>query len=241
MLSLFFIDSTVYSEVSTNKQITEDHDTHELNKVLSDYNKDQEKVLKDVSQLSKQAETLGPTEDDIEAETPNPLLNENKLPGMFKPQKKIIKVNESQKVKYSEQLRLALVPLQSMKEDQLVGLLIENTKGTQAYTYIEKFPLLALFTVRLIKDKDALPLLAKTLDNQEKYLKFVSCMISTFIFSFFLKRFLKRDGRTIIKSVSFWFVRFILVTLLRVWILFFFFSAEITPTLNITTKTFFNF
>jgi hypothetical protein len=241
MLSLFFIDSTAFSEVSTNKQITEDHDTHELNKVLSDYNKDQEKVLKDVSQLSNQAGATGRTEDDIDVETSKPLLNENKLPGIFKPQKKLNKINEAPKVKYSEQLRLALVPLQSMKEEQLVFLLQENTKGTQAYTYIEKFPILALYAVRLIKDKDALPLLAKTLDNQEKYLKFVSCMISTFIFSFFLKRFLKRDGRTIIKSVSFWFVRFILVTLLRVWILFFFFTAEITPALNITTKTFFNF
>lgn len=232
-LGLFFIGPSLFAQTADDAPIIEeDHDTKNLDKLLINYNKDQEKVLKDAAQIQSTDEAGEFT--DKELGTLNPTVN-NPATNT----KKKIDPNTLKKMKYSDALRVALEPLQKMSEKELVKLLRDNTKGSKTEMYLDRFPKFAVFTVRLIKDKDALPNIAKILDDQERLINFVGVLLFTTLIAFFLKRLMKREGRSIAKALSLWFLRFLIVSFLRFWILYSFYSTELTPTLNIASKTFF--
>jgi hypothetical protein len=221
-------------------QIEEGHDTKNLDNLLKNYNKDKEKVLKDAAKILETDESDDKTNEEIGLNQSNSAVDKDvvlkKSPKNFK---NIIDPKTLKKTKYSEALGIALGPLQKMSEKELMALLKENTVGSSASKYIEKLPKLAVFTVRLIKDKDALPSLAKILDDQERLIRFLGIMVSTMLFGFILRRLMKREGRSILKSVSLWFVRFLVISAMRFAIIIFFFSSELAPLMSITKETFF--
>jgi hypothetical protein len=213
------------TETTPSDTIEEEHDTKNLDKLLINYNKDQEKVLKD-------AEAIGEDQDTGDE------ISEKELATTSSNFKKLDPKN-LKKISYSDSIKITLEPLQKMSESQLVALLHENTKDSKAGIYIDRFPKLAIFTVRLIKDPKALPSLAKIIDDQDRLIHFSSAMIVTILISLILKRFMKKEGRTILRAFGLWFLRFSIISFLRFGVLYYFFSAELTPMFNIGAKTFF--
>lgn len=221
-------------------QIEEEHDTKNLDKLLKDYNKNQVKVLKDAETIIKMDESEkiidsdnGEVKEIEEVKKPSPVPFDASF---FK---KKIDPKDLKKIKYSEAMKIALAPLQKMSEAELLHLLHENTKGSNSQVYVERFPKMAIFAVRLIKDPVALPELARILEDQEKLIRFGAIMITTILVGMLLKRLMSRKGRSILKSIGYWFVRFLVMTSLRLGILTFFYGKEITPTLVLAAKTFF--
>lgn len=221
-------------------QIEEEHDTKNLSKLLKDYNKDQEKVLKDAETIHKMEESekiIDPDNGEVrELEEVTKAMPAPFDAGLFK---KKIDPKDLKKIKYSEAIKIALAPLQKMSEAELVNLLRENTKGSNSEAYIERFPKLALFTVRLIKDPVALSELARILEDQEKLIRFGAIMITTILVAILLKRFMRRSGRSILEALGFWLIRFLLMSSLRIGIITYFYASELAPTLSLAYKTFF--
>jgi hypothetical protein len=208
--------------------VQEEHDTENLDKVFKDYNKDQEKVLKDVETIKKMESIDEISEKEIGTEPESP---SNKV---F--QKKLSAQQFKNKSHY-EALKFAFAPLQKLSEAELVALLKEKTVGSTTGQYLQHFPKLALFSVRVIKDPEALPLLGRIVDQQDKLIHFGGVMLCTIILGFLLKRLFKKDGRSVLASLGFWFTRFLILSALRFAILMYFFGQEVEPTLRIAGKT----
>ena len=233
-LGLFFIGPNLLADTNSETNpdtIQEDHDTKNLDKLLIDYNKDQKKVLNDAAKINENDENNDLTEKELGVNQNANVIKSS----LFK------KVDPSslKKIKYSEALKVTLEPLQKMSEPELVNLLKENSKNSTAAVYISRYPKITLFTVRLIKDKEAMPNLGKILDDEQNLIRFSGLMLTTIILGFFLKQFMKKDGRTIALAFTLWFFRFLIITSLRIGILIYFFGPELTPTFKIATKTFF--
>ncbi|MDO9182789.1 MAG: hypothetical protein Q7U04_10290, partial [Bacteriovorax sp.] len=112
-------------------------------------------------------------------------------------------------------------------------------KGSSSEILIKKYPKIALCAVRLIKDKDALPGLAKIIDDQERLIQYAGAMISTILLAILLKRYFYLPGRSVQEAVGFWFLRFLIIFFLRIGILYSFYSSELAATFKVVTKTFF--
>ncbi|MBC7537547.1 MAG: hypothetical protein H7281_01900 [Bacteriovorax sp.] len=225
-------------------QIEEEHDTKNLDKLLIDYNKDSEKVLKDAAKIIQKDEGSDVSNKELGINhggdpDEQPALKKADLSMFDFNKKKQIDPKALKKLKYSQVLRVTLEPLQKMDEKELILLLKDNTKDSPSGVYIDRFPKLAMFAVRLIKDKEALPSLAKIIDDQDKLIHFSGIMLATILIAFFLKRLMKKEGRSIVKALGLWFLRFLIISSLRIGILLYFFSAEVEPTFNIASKTFF--
>lgn len=228
-------DSNTQTETtSESNQIEEDHDTKKLDKLIIDYNKDTEKVLKDAEAIQN-GEATEASGDELGIDEENA---GDERPGLKIFNKKPIDPKTLKEIKYSEAIKVTLAPLQKMSEAELMKVLKENTKGSKAEVYVDQFPKLAVFAVRLIKDPEALPMLTKILDNKDQLIRFSGIMIGTILIAFFLKRLMRREGQSVLKTLCLWFLRFIIMTSLRISILYYFYSAEITPTFNIAVKTF---
>ena len=233
-LGLFIIGPNLFADSNSETNpdtIQEDHDTKNLDKLLSDYNKDQKKVLDDSAKIIKNDDNNDLTEKELGVNQNANVIKSS----LFKK----VDPTSLKKIKYSEALKVAIEPLQKMSEPELVNLLKENSKNSTAAVYISRYPKVTLFTVRLIKDKEALPNLGKILDDEQNLIRFSGMMLTTIIFGFFLKQFMKKDGRSIVLAISLWFFRFLIINSFRIGILIYFFGPELTPAFKIATKTFF--
>ena len=210
----------------------EDLDTQNLNKLLIDYNKNQQKILNNAKDTKDN--TLEHSKEEVVED--------------FKDQKNIKqkKINADPKntnlknIKYSEAIKVALAPLQKMSESELSKLLRDNTAGSSSGKLISRYPNVILFSVRLIKDKLAIANLAKIIDDQKKLINFSGIMLSTFLISFFLKYFLKKSGRSILKAISIWFLRFMIMISIRLGVIIYFFGEELAPTFKIAIRMLFS-
>ncbi len=237
-------DTSVKNPEPAKPAIEEDHDTKNLNKLLQDYNKDSEKVIKDAATI-KDMEATGEVSDKdlgngavINPDNENALDEAHKVvfeKANFKKRLEVPKANG----KYSDQVRIALTALQSLPEAELLEKLKETIKGTSTEVYFTRNPKFTVFMVRLIKSPDAIPKIVSIADDQDKLIRFIGIMVSTILVGFFLKRFFKKEGRSVLAALGFWFLRFLILSALRFAIILYFYGAEITPTLNIAAKTFF--
>ncbi|MGZ3790218.1 MAG: hypothetical protein ACXVLQ_16920 [Bacteriovorax sp.] len=237
-----FAQTPPVSDQSNHGQIEEVHDTENLDKVIKDYNKDTQKVLKDAETIKEMDSTAGVTDKELgeEAVVAPDEAQANQLGRLKKSlyQRKI-DPKDQKKMSYADSMRVALEPLQKMSEAELVKILNDNTRGTNTAAYLERFPKITVFTVRLIKDPNALPWLAKIIDEQDKLIRFVGIMLSTILVAFFLKKLMKKEGRGIFEAMGFWFIRFLIINSLRFGLLIYFYGKEIHPTINIAIRTFF--
>jgi hypothetical protein len=158
------------SQVNPQAEIQEDHDTKNLSKLLKDYNKEQQRALKDAEKIPSQDsnDTGELTEKELgtgkvlDPDDESSLEGKNRVGTLdLKHLKKDELPIDLKRTKYSEAIRVALAPLQKMPEAELVKMLKENTKGSAAREYIDNLPTLTIFTVRLIKDSEAIPSIAK--------------------------------------------------------------------------------
>lgn len=225
----------------TTEAPQEEHDTQDLEKLLKKYNTDQEKILEDANKLHTETGSNEVKESEINemprsevAATPKSkdAVTEVFETGMKSRHKGPIS-NE-----LSNSVRLALEPLQKLSEKELLKRLDESTKESPVRPYMDQFPNITIFAVRLIKDKESIPSMVKILEDKDRLIWFAGVMISTIIFGFVLKRFMHREGRSFPKAVLYFFIRLYIMFGLRVAIVYYFYSTELTPAAKVFKTTF---
>ncbi len=137
----------------------------------------------------------------------------------------------------------AIAPLQKLSEAELLAQVKETSKNSPMGRVFENFPLLAVFMVRLIQDKEAFPQLVKILENKIRLKNYGYWMIVTFIFGFFLKRLIRsnKNGHSqslVIDALFNYIFRFAIMLCIRLAITYAFFSVELTPAFKVFSKTF---
>ena len=254
-MGLVLLGPAVYAQTPNENsapnqnEIQEDHNTKDLDKVLRDYNKDSEKVLKDAEKLvPKEGETTEVQEGLSEKELGDgKVVDPNDEEALEKAHmgmlnQKSVKKNpvpeNLKKVKYADAIRVALASLQTLSEAELVKLLKENTKGSGAAQYFDRFPLLSTFAVRLIKDPEAMPRFVSIADDTDRLIRFGGLMVGTILVGVILKRIFRKEGRGIPAALGFWFLRFMILSSLRLFLLYSYYGKEIGPAMKIANKTF---
>lgn len=249
-LSLFLLSGLLFlggpliaQEPNTDAApVEENHDTKDLEQLLKRYNTDAEKVLNDASKLH--TETVGEEVDVsvIDKMRPSDDTKKNEAGSALKKSQAELerkrKEDLPQKSDYSGAVRLALIPLQKLSEKDLLKQMDENTKNSPLRPYIDQFPNIIVFAVKLIKDKEGLPSIAKIAEDRDRLIRFSGFMLATFILGFFLKKLMHREGRSFIKAVFYFFLRLYIMFAVRVYIVYYFFSAELTPAARVFKQTF---
>lgn len=221
----------------------EEHDTQDLEKLLKRYNTDSEKILKDADKLHNDTNTNEVKESEIESMPRSEVVTETQvsrdafeevIDTGLKSRKKPKVISSD----FSNSVRLALEPLQKLSEKDLLKRLDESTKDSAARPYMDQFPNITIFAVRLIKDKESIPSMAKIVEDRDRLIWFAGAMLSTILFGFILKRIMHREGRSFLKAVLYFFIRMYVVFAVRVAIVYYFFSVELTPAAKVFKATF---
>lgn len=224
-------------EVSA-EQMQEQHDTKDLEQLLRKYNTDSEKVLKDTSKIhGTDQETSEVSDSEIDemrhTETTTTTTTTTRR---VRPKKQDEYPYKNQS--FSENIRIPLEKFQHLSEDELLQLLKENTKDSKWGPYLEQFPRIRLLSVRLIKDKDAIPSAVKIIENKDKLVWFGGWMVSTFILGFILERIMRKEGRGVLASIGLYMVRVLIMTGVRLTIILYFYGTELKPAGRVFKQTF---
>lgn len=232
--------SAVINKQDSNE--AEEHNTHDLEELLKRYNTDAEKVINDTEKLHKIDAETEVKDSEIEKmklsdDTSKPVS----LSSIFKThddQDKKKREALSRKNDYSEAVRKALGPLQQISEKELLKKMDEETLHSSMRPYIDRFPNIIVFAVKLVKDKEALPNIAQIAEDKDRLIQFGSIMLATIIFGFFLKKLFRREGRSFIQATFYFFVRSSIMFAIRVYIIYYFFSTELAPASRVFKQVF---
>ena len=220
-------------------QVDEGHDTKDLEQLLKRYNKDADKVIDDTSKIQQTDSSMSEvTDQDLEEAKTNVDLN---AAAKTLADKKASRAKEGTTGKsLSEDIRLPLARLQAMSEEELLKLLKENTKDSKFAPYIEKFPKISILSVKLIKDKDAIPSAVKIIEDRDKLVWFVGIMISTILIGFLLERIMKRKDSSVLGAIGLFFLRVLILTIIRIVIIIVFYGKELGPATKVVNNMFFS-
>lgn len=220
----------------------EDHDTQDLEALLKRYNTDQETILNDADKLhgdsganvvhESELDEMPHSEDQIDSGKKDALTQ------VYEKGMKSRKKSEIIPTDLSNSVRFALLPIQRLSEAELLKRLHEGTKDSVIKPYLNEFPNLTIFTVRLLKDAESIPSLVKILEDKERLIWFASAMLTTFIIGFLLKRFMHREGRSFLKATLYFFIRLYVMLGIRIAIVYYFYSVEFTPAARVFKATF---
>ncbi len=208
----------------------EQHDRQDLEQLLKRYNTDAEKVINDTSIIHET--------DPLKSEMSDSEINEMSPYDIIEKRAHSLASKNSKEMSLSDEIRIPLSKFQGFSEDELLKLLMENTKDSKFEPYMDRFPKFTLLMVRLIKDKEAIPSVVKIVENKDRLTWFTGVMISTFLLGFLLKRIMRKEGRSILGSIGNYMVRVLIMTVVRFMIIMYFFREELTPAFNIVNKTF---
>lgn len=229
-------------DVPAEERPEENHDTKDLEQLLKRYNTDAEKVLNDANKLHKeeagQEVSVSDMEDMRSAANPMEVASKNALKKAADALEKKRQESLKNHSDYSGAVRLALMPLQKLSEKELLKQIEENSKNSPIRPYLDKFPNVSLFAVKLVKDTESLPSIAKIVEDRDKLIYFGGIMVATIIFGFFLKKLMHREGRSFIKSLIYFILRMHIMFALRIYIIYYFYSAELTPAARIFSEIF---
>ena len=252
LLGLLFIEGPVFLHAQENAEnqaadskpaATEDHNTEDLEKLLKRYNTDSEKILEDSSKLHniQEGETKSEVNDaDIEEMRPSDMLGKASESAF---ERAVENRKKNQKAKpidqsFSNSVRLALSEVQKLSEAELMKRFDEATKDSPMRPYMEQFPNVTLFSVRLIKDKESIPSIVKIVEDKDKLIWFTGVMIFTIVIGFLLKRFMHKEGRSFIRAFFYFFLRMYIMLALRIGIIYYFYHVEFTPAAKVFKATF---
>lgn len=221
----------------------EEHDTQDLEKLLKRYNTDQEKILKDADKLHSDTGSNEVKESEIDSMPRSEPVNEvqatrNALEEVYDTGMKSRNRPKVISTELSNSVRLALEPLQKLSEPELLKRLDESTKHSVVRPYMDQFPNITIFAVRLIKDKESIPSMVKILEDRDRLIWFGGIMLFTVIFGFILKRIMHREGRSFLKAALFFLIRIYIMFAIRVAVVYYFFSVEFTPAAKVFKATF---
>jgi len=163
------------------------------------------------------------------------------LPQGLKPPTMDDLIREGKKLKpeqYSDFLKKILKPFQLFKQHQLVKILKTGGNNPSVKRLLNENPKLTDFMARLLRDKLALPQLAKIAAQKEKIYFFLGFVIFTVIFGWILKRRASKLDHGFILSLFHSIKRFVFFMVLRFGVFVFIFAENISPTWKIFKKSF---
>lgn len=217
----------------------EEHDTQDLDKLLKEYNTNQEKILEDANKLHSEINSKEVEESEIN-ELPHSEVTNVKDPvdAFYEAGIKSRQKSGTNSTELSKSVRLALGPLQKLSEKDLLQRLDESTRESSLRPYMDKFPNVTIFAVRLIKDEESIPSMVKILEDRDRLIHFAGIMLGTIIFGFLLKRLMHREKRSFLRAALYFFARIYIMFVIRVAVVYYFYSAELTPAARIFKITF---
>lgn len=231
-----FAQSGTLNVVNTDEQ----HDEKKLEKVLNDYNQKKDpnldpEVVKDITDEELTEEELKEFDqfaNDIKA-------NAAKLKDLPAYKKAPVPQNIEGK-KLSENIGFMLEPLKKLSDQELESMLRERIKEAGAEKVYAFEPRIYPFTVKLIKDKEAIPFLISITEDVPRLTKLFWTIIATFIIGYFFKRITTNKDQPFMTSLFFGIVRMSVMFFLRVYVVWWFFEKELTPTYRIFKEVFFS-
>ena len=244
-----FTGSLSYSQVPESPpaeaapEAQEDHNTKDLEALLKRYNTDSEKVLEDSSKIHNiESGTAATDIQDAELEEmrPSDALEkgrESSIQRMKDARAEKRRQAMATSSELSNSVRLALEPLQSLSEDELLKRLKEATKESPARVYYEKFPKIPVLAVRLIKDEESIPSLVKIVEDKQRLIYFGSAMLFSILFGFLLKKIMHREGRSFLRACFYFLIRVQIMFVLRIAIIYYFYHEEFAPAAKVFKET----
>lgn len=239
--SVVFATEVIYAQYSNVSDLkSEEHDEKKLEKVLTDYNESQKTVnqnqheVKDVADEELTEEEL--REFDQFSNEVNAANNKLKnLPDY----KKAALPKDLEGRKLSENIGFMLMPLQKLTPFELEKLLREQLKGSAGEKIFEFEPRLYSLVTKLIRDKEALPLLVQMIEDRGRLATLLWLMLGSFVVGYFLKRITSNKDQPFITAVVFGIGRMFFMFGLRLSIVWWLFSKELNPTFKIVKEVFF--
>jgi L-rhamnose mutarotase len=143
------------------------------------------------------------------------------------------------KMKMHEAVAYALKPIQRQSEQEIMTALLNNSKGTKNYEIFIHYPKITLFAVRLIKDPKALPDVTRIIENPKKMKNFAAVILCTILLGFVVARVFSSKDKGFVKALSLLVFRVVLMTSIRFFCIYYFFSEELGAAFNVLLKTFF--
>jgi hypothetical protein len=182
------------------------------------------------------------TEDPTLESSPKPTAQEVKIVTVQKveevpPPPPITDLSSLKNLKPQELKRL-LAPIQKMPEEEIAALVKESSKQGPYAHYVEANPRLTLFIVRLFKDKNAIFDLFKITQDKDRLKEYIFVLFGTLFFGLLFAKILKNTEGGFLAALILFIFRYSVMTVLRLWITYFYFSKELDATIKIFSKTF---
>jgi hypothetical protein len=137
-----------------------------------------------------------------------------------------------------EQFKKLLAPIQRMSEEEITALVKESSKQGPYAHYLEENPRLTLFIVKMFRDKHAILDLFKITQDKDKLKEYIFVLVGTLFFGLIFAKILKNTEGGFLAALILFIFRYSVMTVLRLWITYFYFSKELDATIKIFTKTF---
>lgn len=116
--------------------------------------------------------------------------------------------------------------------------ILKQTEGSVLHQILEKFPKLLTYVATLMKDKEALPQASKILHDREKLKEVGLWMLGTFLLGFILKKLLIQSGQGVLKRLSRYFLKSLILWGVRLGILVHFYGEYLNPMYKIFKEVF---
>lgn len=143
---------------------------------------------------------------------------------------------EISKMKLSDAIKLAIAPLRKMSSVEMRNMVLDHTRGQKYYFILVDYPKILDFIIELIRDENAIPHMVKVIENKDRFKIFVAVMLCSIIFGFVIARIVSTKEKNLKKIFALFVLRIIIMFSIRIGIVYYFFSEELTPAFNVLIK-----
>ncbi len=238
VLLIFYVEISCAQNTNVTDIKTEDYDEKKLESVLKDYsqknpNENSKEIHKDVTD-----EEL--TEDELrEFDEFSKAAVKESLPKKLPEYKKDPIPTNLEERKLSENINFMLSPLRKLTDKELEDLLRLRIKESGAEKLYNLEPRIYPFTVKIIKDKEALSLLISISEDIPRLSKLMWLMIATFIVGYFFKRITSNKDQPFVTAIFYGSIRLFIMNCIRLMLIWWLYSKELSPTVKIFKEVFF--
>lgn len=211
-------------------RIEEEHKTQDLDKVIHEFNQNQKQHLDSIEETS-------PEENQVSED-----LNQNEAEANRQDFQQKVKAtgyglsNQSLTSAMKENLKL----FHSMSEKEIEKIVRERfSSNPKVHHFLQENPKYVLFLVKLLKDKEAAIKLVEITEQKDKLVQMGLWLLASFVVGFVFSRICKLFTFGFLSWIFFFFVRLIVMTSFRFWIIYHFFGAELAPSVRIAKEVWF--
>lgn len=198
-----------------------------------------EEIMKQQAKLKAQMDKMQNPEAGLVKQTEK-LDTEKMLKNLIQASNPEISKDQLEKMKLSEAIRLAMGPLKKLSSNEMKSMILDQARGSKHYNLLIDFPKILDFFVGIIKDENAVPQMVKVIEDKEKLKKFAAVMLCSIVFGFIIARIISTKEKNIYKIVGLFFFRVLIMFSIRISIICYFYSEELSPAFNVFTRVLFS-